>query len=127
MTKRTLIIAEAGVNHNGDLALAKQLIESAAKAGADLVKFQTFTANRQVTKTASKAEYQTQTTDKKESQHEMLRRLELNRDRNLGSMHERAVVGHDSRQSPVASRQDEPCATANGRLIGPDWRLKTGD
>ena len=87
MTKRTLIIAEAGVNHNGDLALAKQLIESAAKAGADLVKFQTFTANRQVTKTASKAEYQTQTTDKKESQHEMLRRLELNRE-----MHEELIA-----------------------------------
>jgi len=87
MKKRTLIIAEAGVNHNGDLALARQLIESAAKAGADLVKFQTFTANRQVTKTASKAEYQTQTTDKKESQHEMLRRLELNRE-----MHEELIA-----------------------------------
>ena len=87
MMKRTLIIAEAGVNHNGDLALAKQLIEGAAKAGADLVKFQTFTANRQVTKTASKAEYQTQTTDKKESQHEMLRRLELNRE-----MHEELIA-----------------------------------
>ena len=87
MMKRTLIIAEAGVNHNGDMALAKQLIESAAKAGADLVKFQTFTANRQVTKTASKAEYQTQTTDKTESQHEMLRRLELSQE-----MHEELIV-----------------------------------
>ena len=77
MKKRTLIIAEAGVNHNGDLAMARQLIDEAAKAGADLVKFQTFSANRLVTRTASKAEYQTQTTDNKESQHEMLRRLEL--------------------------------------------------
>ena len=77
MKNQTLIIAEAGVNHNGDLAMAKQLIEAAAKAGADLVKFQTFSANRQVTRTATKAVYQTKTTDKKESQQEMLRRLEL--------------------------------------------------
>ncbi|MDB4409458.1 N-acetylneuraminate synthase [Gammaproteobacteria bacterium] len=77
MKNKTLIIAEAGVNHNGDLARARQLIDAAATAGADLVKFQTFSANRLVTRTATKAEYQTQTTDKKESQHEMLRRLEL--------------------------------------------------
>jgi N,N'-diacetyllegionaminate synthase len=77
MKNKTLIIAEAGVNHNGDLARARQLIDEAAKAGADLVKFQTFSANRLVTRMATKADYQTQTTDKKESQHEMLRRLEL--------------------------------------------------
>jgi len=80
MIKRTLIIAEAGVNHNGNLDLAKQLVQSASKAGADLVKFQTFAADRQVTRTASKATYQIQTTDKRESQHEMLRRLELTRE-----------------------------------------------
>ena len=80
MKNRVLIIAEAGVNHNGDLGLAKQLIDAAAKAGADLVKFQTFNANRQVTRAAKKADYQTQTTDSKESQHEMLRRLELTED-----------------------------------------------
>lgn len=77
MTHRTLIIAEAGVNHNGDLDLARQLIDAAAAAGADMVKFQTFNANRQVTRTAKKADYQTQTTDSKESQHAMLHRLEL--------------------------------------------------
>ena len=77
MTNRVLIIAEAGVNHNGDLRLAKQLIDAAADAGADLVKFQTFNADRQVTRAAKKADYQTQTTDGNESQHEMLRRLEL--------------------------------------------------
>ena len=54
MTSRTLIIAEAGVNHNGDLALAKQLIDVAAVAGADLVKFQTFTADRLATRAAQK-------------------------------------------------------------------------
>ncbi len=77
MIKRTLIIAEAGVNHNGDLGLARQLIDAAADAGADLVKFQTFNANRQVTRIAKKAVYQTQKTDGKESQHDMLQRLEL--------------------------------------------------
>ena len=77
MTNRTLIIAEAGVNHNGDLKLAKQLINVAADAGADLVKFQTFNANRQVTHTAKKADYQTRTTGSEESQYNMLRRLEL--------------------------------------------------
>ena len=77
MIQRTLIIAEAGVNHNGDIGLAKQLIDVAAEAGADLVKFQTFNANRLVTHAAKKADYQTKNTDGNESQHEMLRRLEL--------------------------------------------------
>lgn len=77
---KTLIIAEAGVNHNGDMALARQLIEVAAAAGADLVKFQTFSADRLLTRYAKKAEYQRQTTDAEESQHEMIRRLELSAD-----------------------------------------------
>lgn len=79
----TLIIAEAGVNHNGDLALARRLIDAAAHAGADLVKFQTFSADRLVTLTAAKADYQTQTTAAAETQHAMLRRLELTRDMHL--------------------------------------------
>jgi N,N'-diacetyllegionaminate synthase len=74
---KTLIIAEAGVNHNGDLALAKQLIDVAAIAGADIVKFQTFSANRLVTRAAKKADYQAQTTSSEETQQDMLRRLEL--------------------------------------------------
>jgi N,N'-diacetyllegionaminate synthase len=80
MTHHTLIIAEAGVNHNGDIALAKQLIDRAASAGADLVKFQTFKADRLVTRTARKADYQIQTTPGQESQYDMLRRLELSPD-----------------------------------------------
>ena len=74
---KTLVIAEAGVNHNGDIQLAKKLIDIAADAGADLVKFQTFSADRLVTQSALKAEYQVLATDKIESQHEMLRNLEL--------------------------------------------------
>jgi N,N'-diacetyllegionaminate synthase len=74
---KTLIIAEAGVNHNGDLELAKQLIDAAAVAGADLVKFQTFKATHLVTISAKKADYQRQTTGIAESQFDMLRQLEL--------------------------------------------------
>jgi len=75
---RTMIIAEAGVNHNGDLGTAKRLIEVAAKSGADYVKFQTFSANQLVTKKARKARYQIQGSISDDSQFEMLRRLELN-------------------------------------------------
>lgn len=71
------IIAEAGVNHNGDLALAKQLIDIASEAKADAVKFQTFKAERLVTRDADKAEYQKTTTGSNESQFEMLKRLEI--------------------------------------------------
>jgi N,N'-diacetyllegionaminate synthase len=77
MNNKTLIIAEAGVNHNGEISLAKQLIDIAAQAGADIVKFQTFNADRIVTRTAKKANYQIKSTDSGESQHDMLNRLEL--------------------------------------------------
>ena len=75
---KTLIIAEAGVNHNGDLSLARQLIDVALSAGADSVKFQTFTADKLVTTNAKKADYQNKTTGEVESQHAMVRKLELN-------------------------------------------------
>jgi N,N'-diacetyllegionaminate synthase len=77
---KTLIIAEAGVNHNGDINLARELIDVAAEAGADFVKFQTFTADAISTIHAKKAEYQNNTTDTDESQHAMIKRLELTRD-----------------------------------------------
>ena len=71
------IIAEAGVNHNGDLALARRLIDVANEARADAVKFQTFKAERVASHDAPKAEYQQHFTERGESQFEMLRRLEL--------------------------------------------------
>ena len=77
-SRKVLIIAEAGVNHNGSIKIAKKLIDVAAKAKADMVKFQTFKAENLVTKNAKKADYQKQKTKKNESQFEMLKRLELN-------------------------------------------------
>lgn len=76
--KNTIIIAEAGVNHNGDMGLAKKLIEVAAAAGVDYVKFQTFKAEKLVTKTAQRATYQDKNTGDGDSQFEMLKKLELN-------------------------------------------------
>ncbi len=72
-----LIIAEAGVNHNGDFTLAKKLVDVATEAGADYVKFQTFKSENLVSESAKKAEYQTKNTGSHESQLEMLRKLEL--------------------------------------------------
>jgi N,N'-diacetyllegionaminate synthase len=71
------IIAEAGVNHNGQVSLAFELIEAAANAGADAVKFQTFIAEELATAASQKADYQKQSTKDSESQLEMIRRLEL--------------------------------------------------
>lgn len=76
--QKTIIIAEAGVNHNGSLTLAKQLVDAAAEAGADFVKFQTFKTEKLVSKTAQKANYQNQNmADGDTSQFNMLKKLEL--------------------------------------------------
>jgi N,N'-diacetyllegionaminate synthase len=75
--KHTLIIAEAGVNHNGSIDAARELIEVAASAGADIVKFQTFKSEKLVSKFAKKAEYQKENTGNDESQLDMLKKLEL--------------------------------------------------
>ena len=76
-TSHVLIIAEAGVNHNGSLSLAKRLADVAKEAGADIVKYQVFKSEKLVSETASKAEYQKKETRSNESQLDMLRKLEL--------------------------------------------------
>ena len=78
--KRVFVIAEAGVNHNGSLEMAKRMVDVAVNVGADAIKFQTFKAEKVVSNNAPKADYQIKTTDIKESQLEMLRRLELSYD-----------------------------------------------
>ncbi len=89
---KTLIIAEAGVNHNGDLEMARRLVEVAAQSGADFVKFQTFKADRLVTRQAAKADYQRQLTAEYESQYDMIRRLELTPEMHV------ALIKHCARQ-----------------------------
>jgi N,N'-diacetyllegionaminate synthase len=78
--ERIFIIAEAGVNHNGRIDLAKKMIDAAVKAGADAIKFQTFAPEKIVSRKAPKAEYQKKTTDRAESQLEMLKKLALDAD-----------------------------------------------
>ena len=76
-TEPCFIIAEAGVNHNGNIKLAKKLVDTAKEAGADAVKFQTFDTERLVVQGAEKAEYQKKSSGAGESQFEMLKKLEL--------------------------------------------------
>ena len=83
MKKKVYIIAEAGVNHNGSMALARQLIDVAVDAGADAVKFQSFVADKEVSSRAAKASYQMKTTDDRESQLDMIRQLELSHEQQV--------------------------------------------
>jgi N,N'-diacetyllegionaminate synthase len=79
-TQPVVIIAEAGVNHNGDIEIAKKMIQCAKESGADIVKFQTFKSKDLSTKTAEMAKYQIENSKKKESQLQMLEKLELSFD-----------------------------------------------
>ncbi len=81
--RNAFIIAEAGVNHGGSLGLAREMVKVAAKTGVDAIKFQTFSAQTLVTKKAEKADYQKRTSCRKESQFEMLEKLELSREDHL--------------------------------------------
>lgn len=100
MHNRTYIIAEAGVNHNGDINMALQLIDEAKKAGADCVKFQTFKAEQIVTKTSPKANYQLKVTDAEESQFTMLQKLELGFDHYKQLIGRCKAVGIDFLSTP---------------------------
>lgn len=83
---KTFIIAEAGVNHNGDILLAKKMIDTASEAGADAVKFQTFQVEKLVSKEAKKAQYQLENTGNTETQYEMLKKLELDKETHVELM-----------------------------------------
>ncbi|WKA26983.1 N-acetylneuraminate synthase [Bradyrhizobium roseum] len=114
MHRRTLIIAEAGVNHNGDRARALELVEAAARAGADVVKFQSFRADKLATAGAAKASYQQATTGDAQSQLEMLRALELSEDDEENIAAACAAVGIAYMSTPF----DDDSATHLVRRIG---------
>lgn len=84
--EKTFIIAEAGVNHNGDMNLAKQMIDAAAESGVDAIKFQTFKTEKLILKDIEKAPYQKVTTNSAETQYEMLKRLEVTREQTIALM-----------------------------------------
>lgn len=84
---RTFIIAEAGVNHNGNMDLAKQMIDAAADAGVNAVKFQTFRTEDLILQGTEKAPYQKNTTNQSESQYDMLKRLEISQEQTQELMH----------------------------------------
>jgi N-acetylneuraminate synthase len=117
------IIAEAGVNHNGDLSLAHELIDAASQAGVDAIKFQTFQAERLVTTDAPKAEYQLETTNAGESQFEMLRRLELDADAH------RALIAHcrDKNILFLSTPFDETSADLLEQLGVPAFKTPSGE
>ena len=104
MTDRCYVIAEIGVNHNGDEALARKLIDVAAAAGADAVKFQTFYADELVTRSASKAAYQIANTENDNSQYQMLKSLELEDDTYIRLNDHCAERGIDFLSTPFSER-----------------------
>lgn len=117
------IIAEAGVNHNGELSRAKQLVDVALAAGADAVKFQTFKAERLATASAPKAAYQLHTTNRDESQREMLCRLELSEDAHKALWVYCQQVGIGFLSTPF----DEDSADMLAQLGVPAFKISSGD
>jgi N-acetylneuraminate synthase len=117
------VIAEAGVNHNGDLGLARKLIDAAAESGADAVKFQSFQADKLVTKDAVKANYQTRNTDAGESQLDMLRRLELS------AADHRELVAHCRRRGVLfmSTPFDDASADLLDELDVPVYKMPSGE
>ena len=117
------VIAEAGVNHNGDLALAHRLVDAAADAGADAVKFQTFAADRLVSPAARKADYQVENTGTAGSQIEMLKQLEL-----TPAMHHE-LIAHTADRGLIflSTPFDEQCADLLAGLDAPAFKTSSGD
>lgn len=121
--RRTLVIAEAGVNHNGSLELAHQLVDVAADAGADIVKFQTFIADKLATAKAAKAAYQVDNTGEAGSQLEMLRRLEL------APEHHHALIAHCEQRGIrfMSTAFDSESLAFLGTLSMPAVKIPSGD
>ena len=121
--KGVYIIAEAGVNHNGSLDIAKKLVEEAKRAGANAVKFQTFRTEKLVSRFAGKAEYQRKTTAVEESQMEMIRKLELSESDHVDLMDLCRKRNIDFLSSPF----DEESADLLDRLGVPAFKIPSGE
>ena len=117
------IIAEAGVNHNGDINLAKQLIDVAVEAGADAVKFQTFHADDFLTQTAEKAEYQKIATSSEESQYEMIKSLELTD----SEFQELFLYAHNKNIIFLSTPFDEKSVDFLDKLGVPAFKIPSGE
>jgi N,N'-diacetyllegionaminate synthase len=111
------VIAEAGVNHNGSLKLALQLVDAAKASGADAVKFQTFRADLLATRSAHKAAYQERTTANTESQFEMLQRLELDASAHQGLINHCRQIGIQFLSSPFDAQSADLLDTMNVPLF----------
>lgn len=120
---RTFVIAEAGVNHNGDIDLAKELIHEAKNANADAIKFQTFIAEELVTDYAPKAEYQKKTTSKDESQFKMIKALELS----FESFIELKNHAESQKILFLSTPFDEPSVRFLADLAVPAFKVGSGD
>lgn len=119
----TLIIAEAGVNHNGDLQLAKQLVDAAIEAGADVVKFQTFKAAQLATEHAEQAAYQRQALGGADGQLAMLKKLELHADQHLDLIDYCHQGGIEFLSTAFDSRSIELLASFNLKR----WKIPSGE
>lgn len=123
MSPHCFIIAEAGVNHDGDVAVGRALAAAAAEAGADAVKFQSFRADRLATARASKAPYQLATTAPAESQFDMLRRLELDREAHRTIANECREIGIAFLSTPF----DEDAVDMLAELGVPFFKVGSGE
>jgi len=124
MSNRVIIIAEAGVNHNGDLNLAKKLIDIAAESGADYVKFQTFNAEKLVTQSVKKAGYQIQqNTDEDDLQFNMLKKLELTK-----TAHQELIQhAHEKGIAFLSTAFDEESIDLLDKLGIPFFKIPSGE
>ena len=120
---RTFVIAEAGVNHNGSIDIARRLVEEAGRAGADCVKFQSFSADRLVSRRAGKAPYQLRSAADAETQYDMLKALELSEDDHRALMD----ICRDNGVQFLSSPFDEQSADMLDRLGVPAFKVPSGE
>ena len=117
------VIAEAGVNHNGDISLARKLVDAAKEAGADAVKFQTFKTENVILPGAAKAEYQKETTGAAESQFDMVKRLELTD----GDFEDLSGYARGKGITFLSTPYDEPSVDLLARLGVPAFKVSSAD